>query len=318
MIRLVLVLLLAASAFVAQSQDVVEIIRVERPLQAQTSLEGALGELAELVWLDESPQDTLVIRASAGSGYTYESEASAEGDHTEAVSIDVNTWRSLRPDDFVPGPANGVLGAVGLADARSITLSFEGDAVEREFVVQWDRRKDDGVLQRHTVANVVQRDSDSDLEVWELQEISLDWCLRAVARIGIELTDSDTDISSWQRYDRYTRARSSLIRSLSRATTRIAVGVTTDGQIAGIVEFDSAIKPHSVQRAVDRLVLVGDEWLIEEGFKNRTLPGWSFREQRVVPFVCVGQSDEGVVVVIATSVEGAGAVLSSMQPSAAE
>ncbi|PHQ82948.1 MAG: hypothetical protein COB69_00015 [Phycisphaera sp.] len=234
--------------------------------------------------------------------------AAKTDDAPVTLAVNVNAWRRASPDDFVPGPMNAVLGALGLADARTIRIVVQ----DGELGAKWERRKDDGAQQRVVVAKLEPTSSAKDPERWVLQGVGLDWCIRAASRITIELDDDESSATSWQRYDLYIRARSTLVRSLARATERISLCVTEDLEYAIVVEFERVIKPGSLRRAVDRLVAKNGIWDSQEEWVSRELPRITVRGAEFVPAVRVGRVGEKAVVVVAMSEADAQAVADSL------
>lgn len=245
--------------------------------------------------LPKSPSDLerLFVRVAVGLG----AEESAEG---ALIEIDLNAWRSASPDDFVPGPLNDILGALGLADARTLVVFFQND----ELMIRWNRRMRDEGEQSLGIAS---RDAETDTryEEWDLAGVKPGRIVRAIARIWFAINQSELDESSWVRIDQYARSRSSLLASVDRACEAESFVVTTEGAVGLVFEFERGVKLASLMRAIDRVAPREPVWTETATRNHRVLGAISIRGNEFEPAVVVGRVSEKSVVVIGLGADDA-------------
>jgi hypothetical protein len=309
LIPAIMVVLLTNSAF---SQQQADIIRLDVPQDGQLYLESLLSSECRSIVGEENRVDNLSVQVNSLGEYRFNASSVQTESTRVSLSIHVNEWRRLHPDSFVPGPVNGVLGAVGLADARTIFLIVEEGKLGPELIASWNRRKDDGSDHRVVVASCTLHDSNSGIERWEFKGIGFDWYMRAAARIWYEIDDSDPTRTKWQLYDRYIRARSTLVASLARATERISLCITPELEYALVIQFEAVIKPDSVRRAVDRFIGNGENWNTDEQWAWRLLPSITLDHAELRPEIRVGIVDSKPAIVLAIRPEHSMAVADAL------
>ena len=315
MTRLLTGLAFLLASYSAQAQQPAQIVSLSLDEHAETYFESLASEVGCGIWNIGIARGDLAILLDRSARYSFVEGDAKRADVPVTLAVDVNAWRRAGPDDFEPGPMNAVLGAVGLADARTIRLIVKDGT---DLLAMWDRRKDDGIERHAVVARLDPSRSDSTHERWVLQGVGLDWCIRAASRITIELNDDESTETSWQRYGRYIRARSTLVSSLSRATERLSLCVTEGLRYAFVLEFDRSIKLGSLQRAADRLVVENGSWESQGQWISRVMPRVRVRGVELAPAVCIGRVGEKSIVVAALSTEDAHAVVESLSLSDAE
>lgn len=216
------------------------------------------------------------------------------------IELELNTWRSESPDDFVPGPMNSVLGSVGLADARIIHVAIQGD----DLTINWERRMRAEGLQTLVIAK--RREVlNTSLEEWELLGIGPGLIARALARMWFATDHSGTTLSSWTRFDRYARGRSSLFASLDRACDYVSFAVTEEGAAGVVFEFDGAVSLVSLMRAIDRVVPTEGAWTETATGNYRVFGEIAVRGYVYVPVAAVGLVRKKPVVVLGLNEEHA-------------
>lgn len=270
-----------------------------------------LEECSELTGASQNSL-SLTVKVDPEGRYFTEQTSRDQAVLESSMYIDLNAWRRTHPDVFEPGPLNGLFGALGLADARSITTSIDAERDDRSLVIEWDRRKDDGVTQRVEFAKLSESSADS-IEWWDVHGVGLEWCIRAVARIGFEISEPDPAASKYQRFDRYTRARSTLIRSLARAEQGMSLCITEEHELAVVVEFESVIKTGSIQKALDRLLVDDAKWLLDGEWSVRQVPALVVGAAEFAPELVVGQVGSTPVLIASLRQGQAQAVAGAMQ-----
>lgn len=216
------------------------------------------------------------------------------------IELELNAWRSESPDDFVPGPMNGILGSVGLADARTIHVAIQGD----DLTINWERRMQAEGLQTIVLAKRKEV-LNTSLEEWEFLGIGPGLVARALARMWFATDHSGNTLSSWTRFDRYARGRSSLIASLDRACDYVSFAVTEDGAVGVVFEFDSAVSLLSLMRAIDRVVPTEGAWTKTAMGSYRVFGEIAVRGYAYEPVAVVGQIRKKPAVVLGLKLEHA-------------
>ncbi|RNC81511.1 MAG: hypothetical protein ED559_06885 [Phycisphaera sp.] len=250
--------------------------------------------------------ERLLVDVAAGLG----AEESAE---EALIEFDLNTWRSAAPDDFVPGPMNDILGAVGLADARTLGVFILGD----ELRILWDRRMRAEGKQVFVIAS---RQSAVGIgyEEWILAGVKPGRIVRALARMWFAIDQSDHSVSSWAGFDRYARSRSSLLASVDRACDSVSLVVTGDGVLGLVIEFERGVKLESLARAVDHVVPTEPVWTETAKRNHRVLGAVLIRGTEYEPAAVVGHVSEKPAVVLGLRAEDAIRVYGSLSEPAVE
>lgn len=312
MLRVSIAIVFVLASGLSQARQAVEILSITLSNDEEFRLGHViLEECSELAGASQK-SSSLTVRVDPEGRYFSEQKSRDQAVLESSMYIDLNAWRRTHPDAFMPGPLNGLFGALGLADARSITTSIDAEQDDRSLVIEWDRRKDDGVTQRVEFAKLIESSADS-IEWWDVHGVGLEWCVRAVARIGFEISEPDPAASKHQRFDRYTRARSTLIRSLARAEQGMSLCITEEHDLAAVIEFESVIKTGSIQKALDRLLVDDAKWLLDGEWSVRQVPALVVGAAEFAPELVVGQVGSTPVLIASLRQGQAQAVAGAMQ-----
>ncbi|MCA9272666.1 MAG: hypothetical protein KDA31_06445 [Phycisphaerales bacterium] len=265
----------------AQGQDLLPILSVR--LAQNESQRSRLVELIGRITSDSSKSLEIDIDEITGEyivGATLEpASRSAE------IQVSVNAWRSVDPDAFEPGPMNALLGAFGLADARTIRVHIDesGDRL----VARWDRRRDDpATTPVHETELAIRLVDESAVEHWRVEGLGVGRFIVGALRAGLAIEEGERSPSDRAFAEGWLRSRSTLLNSLERASVGTEVVITQDLHSAFVFRFDPAIKVESLGRASLRIVPNG-------------IPPVMIRDRALAPEFAVAQAESGAVVVIA-------------------
>lgn len=286
--RWIVVLLAVCSCFVltpcVDGQEPVPILTLRFASAERTK--PRLVELASRL-ASESGDGVGLTCDPATTSYTVsQSEEELHDGNLAELVLSVNEWRLADPDAFEPGPMNGLLGAVGVADARTIRVVVDepGD----RFVIRWDRREEDpdaNFVHEQLIANRIDED-DSNLERWAIEEIGIGRFIAGACRVGFAIEEGQRTPSDIAFGTSWLSGRNALLHSLDRSTAGAEIVITDDLRSAVVFRFDPAIKATSLQRASLRVVPEG-------------IPEVEIHGKVAKPKFAVAEGDSGAVVVLA-------------------
>lgn len=299
--RWIVVLLAVCSCFVqspcVDGQEPVPILTL-RFASAERS-KPRLVELASRLASESGDGVVLTCDPSTKAYAVSQSEEELPDGNLGELVLSANEWRFADPDAFEPGSMNGLLGAVGVADARTIRVVVDepGD----RFVIRWDRREEDpdaNLVHEQLIASRIEGD-DPSFERWAIEEIGIGRFIAGACRVGVAIEDGQRTPSDIAFGTSWLSGRNALLHSLDRSTAGAEIVITDNLRSAVVFRFDPAIKATSLRRASLRVVPEG-------------IPEVEIHGKVAQPKFAVAQGKSGAVVVLAPTQGDLDDVLESM------